>query len=95
VGNDETGASAEKYLQCALDFDFRQTVYSTCGLIKNENLGISQHGAGDADKLPLARRNSCPVFEDDRVEAESPRVPCGNRGGLLRRVPYLGRLSDG
>ena len=37
-----------------LDFGFCQTVNSTCGFIKNENFGISQHRAGDANELPLA-----------------------------------------
>ena len=69
VGDDDRCAVAHEAFQCLLDEPFRFRVERRGGLVEDEQRGILEDGAGDADALALAAGELAAAVADVRVVA--------------------------
>ncbi len=64
VGNDEAGTLARESVHAALDERFGKCVDRARRFVHDEDLGFSQHGAGEADQLLLPNGEEHSAFAD-------------------------------
>src|SRR5689334_14491969 len=67
VRYDQARSVFEQCLQSALDQRLVMRIERTCSLVQDENLWISQNGAGDRDALALAAREPISSIADHGV----------------------------
>ena len=53
VGNDETGSVLQQELQGPLDANLGHRIDAAGGFVQDQDTGIGEHGAGEADQLSL------------------------------------------
>ena len=69
MGDNEAGSSAHELVHAFLDQRFGERINRTGGFVHDEDIGVCQQGAGDADKLFLTDRKLIAAFANVRIVA--------------------------
>ena len=93
MGNDNGGTPLQDALQRTLDEHFRVRVDICRGLVQDEDTGIADNGAGEAEQLPLANAEVHAAFSQGRIVAlrqSHDEVVCPDRPGSRDYVRIAG-----